>query len=218
MTHRLCVQRIIVRFNRAGIASKGAGATQVYSTQSVSSELPLSHPARMSLVGAGDMSAVRVTVAVACVLTLWRNGTFMGSNTVCFQAIPGDFCGEGGEGNGAELAVVGLDSATDDVGGSETATSRSTICSESSVRSTSADEADEERRPGLKMERMLGRRLSCVRRERRSAKLAPWAKAELESSPLRKIHRDRRFLEHRHHGRRETLRQGPLAHRPRTDP
>lgn len=110
------------------------------------------------------MSAVRVTVAVAC--EVCRNGTFIGSSTVCFQAMPGDFCGDGREGRrGTEVAVVGRESEPEDVGGlGETATRRSTICSESSVRSTSAVDAEDEdeRRPGLKMDRMLGpRKPSC---------------------------------------------------------
>ncbi len=66
-------------------------------------------------------------------------GTFFGSSTVCFQAMPGDFCGEGGvrTGSVSEVAEAGRESELDDDGrGSETDTSRSTLCSESSVRST----------------------------------------------------------------------------------
>lgn len=64
--------------------------------------------------------------------------------------MPGDFWGEEGTGKGREWVEEGLESELVLEEGAETVTRRSTICSESSVRSSSAEDAEEdERRPGL---------------------------------------------------------------------
>ena len=87
----------------------------------------LSQPTRVNLMGEGE----GFTGSVAAVLRI--KGTFDGSRTICFQAIPGDFWGDVGMGRVLDPAEPGRESVWER-GASEPDTRRSTLRSEPDER------------------------------------------------------------------------------------